>query len=141
MLPQEVTPMNLVACSECQRHVKADAIVRGEACPFCGAVASAEAQRAAMSPAHASTSRDRSVLLFGAAAVASAFAVAACGRESDGGNGLVMPYGAPITVTPDASMFETPKDAGVTPKDAGTSSMPQVVPAYGAPPPLPPAKK
>lgn len=132
----------LLPCSGCQRHVKAAAVARMEACPFCGAVPAAdEAASASTGARNASVARDRSVLLFGAAAVATALTASACGRESnDHGGGVVMPYGAPIPQTPDASMVQAPPqvDAG-TPepakaKDAGTVSTMPMAPAYGAPP-------
>ncbi len=135
--------MHLINCDECQRHVKADARARGEPCPFCGAAASADTRSHASSFAPEARARDRSVLLFGAAAVASALAVSACGKESDGhGGGMVMPYGAPIPTTPDASMPEPRASATnpEVPKDAGASPMP-LAPAYGGPPPPPSGKK
>ncbi len=77
--------------------------------------------------------------------MASALAVSACGKESDGhGGGMVMPYGAPITVTPDASPSMPEPRASATnpeaPRDAGASPMP-LAPAYGGPPPQSSGKK
>jgi hypothetical protein len=103
------------------------------ACPFCGT----SAVTADRTPRPDSSGiRDRSTLLFGAAAVASALAVAGCGNStnSGGGNGVVMPYGAP-------QIFE-PVEAGGPPNvmpqaaDAGPQMGPSA-PGYGlaVPPP------
>jgi len=132
--------LDLIPCAECKRHVKAAAIARGDACPFCGAVPSVTDARSAISRSAQSVSRDRSVLLFGAAAVAGALAVGGCGREGNdgGGSGVVMPYGAPITQTPDAAVLTQTPDASMSEppkaKDAGTATAMPQAPAYGAPP-------
>ena len=124
--------MKLTTCNACRRHVKVSDT--GTPCPFCGS-----SSFAIVGEIETSVIRDRTALLFGAAAVASALAVAGCARNEDtnggAGSGVVMPYGVPI-----------PEDAGAGAPpilDAGTASGPAsasptgIVMPYGVPLPSP----
>ncbi len=129
--------MQFIPCSSCARHVKHSEV----ACPFCCARVIAS-----VAGPEGRVARDRTALLFGAAAIAGTLAVAGCNNNAttDGTGagatgmptnatpsataptattaptheptGIVMPYGVPIPHDVDAS---PPKPASSSPADAG----------------------